>query len=105
MRAIELLMTDTWGVHIPQRFCELFDLPNFGLSSADSAVQDCLAGPDRESYWEAWEAILNRAEFHHDGSRWLLHQDGDLWLICYERMTDEERSNFGFEEALEEEAA
>ena len=99
MQAIELLLNDARGVYIPQNFVEGFKLESFGLDPESWEVQTCLAGPDTEGYWDAWESILNRAEFRNeDGNVWELYQDGDLWAICTAMMTDEEKYNFGFED-------
>ena len=99
MNAIELLLSDARGVYIPRDFVESFDLTRWGLDPDSWDVQTCAKGPDgNEHYWDAWTQILDRAEYRHDGNVWRLHQDGDLWAICYELMTDEEKSNFGFED-------
>lgn len=100
MNAAELLLDSARGVYIPQNFVACFDLKRFGLPkhSDDWAIEICASGPDTEDYWEAWESILNEAEWHSEGRVWRLHHDGDLWAICYELMTDEEKQNFGFED-------
>ena len=103
MNGISLLLTDANGVYIPQLFCQNFDLAQWGLDSERWDVQCCLLGPYEPEYWEAWDSILNRAEFTCDGHTYFLMQDGDLWAVCDELLTDEERRNFGFE--LLEEAA
>lgn len=66
--------------------------------SPDDDWDTCLIGPDQEFYWESWDEILSHA-VHTDanGNKWMLHQDGDLWCYCVELMTDEEKTNFGFE--------
>lgn len=96
MQALELLLDSARGTYIPQNFVEEFKLEKFGLDPNSWEVQTC-ADSDNENYWEAWETILNKAEYHEDGNVWRLHQDGDLWAICYELMTDEEKHNFDFE--------
>ena len=100
MNAIELLLSDARGVYIPRDFVEGFDVTRWGLDPDSWEVQTC-ADPDSEGYWDAWIQILDRAQWEKhekDGNVWRLHQDGDLWAICYELMTDEEKSNFGFED-------
>jgi len=55
--------------------------------------------PRNENYWEGWIEILSSATYTaDDGRKFTLHQDGDLWAICHEQVTQEERENFGFEE-------
>ena len=100
MNAIELLLSDARGAYIPRDFVEGFDVTQWGLDPESWEVQRCASGPEVEDYWDAWEQILSNAEFRrHEGHHvWRLHQDGDLWAVCYELMTDEEKRNFGFEE-------
>ena len=60
--------------------------------------------PENEWYWEAWHEVLDKAQYiDNQGNIYRLYQDGDLWLICYELMTNEEKINFGFDvEEIEE---
>jgi hypothetical protein len=102
MNAIELLLSDRHGIYIPQLFVNGWLADDDGDGEvrgvSDWAREQCAAGPDSEHYWEAWDDILRRFEFRHRGDSFTLNQDGDLWLMCYERMTDEEKHNFGFED-------
>lgn len=99
-----LLLSDSLDQYIPRNFCQNF---HFIYSNADNqkgwknvtywAQETCLYGPDAFDYWEAWDYILNAAEqVDLDGNKWILHQDGDLWAICPDLMTAEERMSFGF---------
>lgn len=57
-------------------------------------------GDDTEKnpgYWESWDTVLNSAFFVHNGDKYTLHQDGDLWGLCIEKMSDMEKQNFGFD--------
>lgn len=98
MKAIEHLLSDARGVYIPRDFVDSFSADEWDLNPYSWAFISCMTGPDTDDYWQAWEQILNTAEYHQNGHVWRLHQDGDLWAICYELMTDEEKQNFGFEE-------
>ena len=76
---VKLLITDASGQYIPQEFCADFVVRE---ASLDGDVETCLAGPDQEDYWEAWENILQNGTI--DGGKigvWTLMQDGDLWAI------------------------
>ena len=97
MDAVTLYCSDRFGVYIPKEFAETYDRAAWaGINSDD--VRVLCAGPEHEEYWDAWEAVLNSAwATADDGHIYRLHQDGDLWVICYERMTDEEKRNFGFD--------
>ena len=99
MNGTSLLLSDANGIYIPQMFCQGYALDKWGLDPDGWAAQTCLLGPYGPDYWEAWDQILQNAEFYNLGFKFRLWQDGDLWAYCPELMTDEERKNFGFEEA------
>lgn len=98
MANVHLLLDGCRGQFIPRDFVTDFDLSRWqGVS--DWAREQC-ADPNNEGYWDAWQDILDNAvHTAPDGRRFTLHQDGDLWALCYDTMTAEEKSNFGFEEA------
>lgn len=93
---VEILLSDARGIYIPRDFVQGFDLTKwYGINESDVEI---LQDPDNEFYWEAWESVLNNAKFKSDDGRvFSLWQDGDLFAICYEMMTDEEKHNFGFD--------
>jgi hypothetical protein len=97
LQSVNLILSDARGVYIPRDFAEGFATPIRGewLNLDPRTVATCAAGPDVEWYWDAWQEILDRAQYRDtDGKLYSLHQDGDLWLICYDDMTAEERRNF-----------
>lgn len=100
MEAVSILLSDARGIYIPRDFVQGFDVREWGLPKHpdDWAIEICASGPDTEDYWEAWDSILNEAKYCKDGHVWRLHQDGDLFAICYELMTDEEKKNLGLED-------
>lgn len=57
-----------------------------------------MEGPEADGYWDAWETVLSTAQYVEGLHVWRLYQDGDLWAICYDLMTDEEKHNFGVED-------
>lgn len=104
--AVTLILSDARGIYIPRDFVT----DNYNEIAWDHCLawglnadnfhnwQDC-ADPENEGYWDSWEWVLNNAEYIDDeGNKYRLYQDGDLWGLCYERMTSKEKSNFGFEE-------
>lgn len=93
---VEILLSDARGIYIPRDFVQGFDLSKWsGISESDVEI---LQNPENEWYWDAWESVLNNARFATDDGRvFTLWQDGDLFAICYESMTDEEKQNFGFD--------
>ena len=89
-----LLLNSARGIYIPQNFVECFDADEWHLSQHD--VNE-LSDPNNEFYWDAWNSVLDTAYFvDEEGNKWTLFQDGDLWAICFELMTEEELDNFGF---------
>lgn len=106
MNASMLILSDARGIYIPRDF--LTDRFNeiawdhcaaWGLNDSNKDHWIDAANPDSEFYWDSWDWILNNAKFAaENGDIYRLHQDGDLWGICYERLSDDERVNFGFED-------
>jgi hypothetical protein len=96
LNTIELLLSDARGQYIPRDFVQDFDLTKFsGIS--EWQIEQC-QNPDNEWYWDAWSSILDNAKhIDTDGNEFTLYQDGDLWLICFDKMTNDEKQNFGFE--------
>lgn len=87
-----LLLDSARGQYIPRDFVQSFDLEKFqGVS--DWAKKEC-ENPDNGHYWDAWESILNNTRYIEDGRVFILHHDGDLWLLCIDEMSDEDKFNF-----------
>ena len=77
----ECIIDGCWGIYVPQQFCQRYEKVS-GVSQEDWDI--CLAGPERELYWDAWDAVLNDWQFEEadsNGGVWRisLHQDGDLF--------------------------
>lgn len=77
----ELLFDSNRGVYIPQHFAqEIRREMVSGVSADDFAVLE--SGPDHEWYWDTWNDVEQNAVLTKpDGSRWILYQDGDVWLV------------------------
>lgn len=106
MNAVVLILSDARGIYIPRDFvCDDYNeiawehCKAWGLNESNIECWQDAANPENEFYWEAWDWILNNAEFTAEsGDKYRLYQDGDLWGICYDKMTEEEKRNFGFED-------
>lgn len=78
----ELLLSDCHGIYIPKLWCdEISEEEAESFSVSWESVLICQSGPDEESYWEAWQEILDSAQWEEDGEEWMLHQNGDLWRV------------------------
>lgn len=102
MSGLMLLVADSYGVYVPQSFVQRMAPEKWGFVEGDADWETCSMGPDTDWYWESWEWILMRAVHKDkDGNVWTLHQDGDLWAVCVELMTDEEYEGYFGEPRLE----
>jgi hypothetical protein len=74
-----ILLDGLRGIYVPQKFAQLEGIS--GIPAEDLAI--LRAGPDHESYWEAWEDALRFGEITVAGICYSLHQsdEGDLWAI------------------------
>lgn len=87
----ELLLSDSHGIYIPKLWSdELSEEEAERFSVSWESVLICQSGPDEEHYWEAWQEILDSAEWEEDGVEWRLHQSGDLWKVRSDAQLPEE---------------
>lgn len=100
MSGLKLLLSDSRGVYIPRDFTECFDMEAWNVSEEDASIlQGDPYGEDSDVLWSTWHYVLDNAHYvDKEGHTWRLYQDGDLWAICEELMTDEEYYNFFGEE-------
>ena len=97
MSGICLLVTDWYGMKVPQKFIENFEPKDWDVSEEDAEYIS--KGPDGDCYWDVWDAVMSMAEhIDKDGNVWRLYQDGDLFAYCDELMTNEEYKNLFGEE-------
>lgn len=102
MQSIILILSDARGVYIPRDFiCDdnnqiaTEHCQSWGLNEKNKYCWEDAASPESEHYWEAWYWVLDNAKYiTKDGDVYRLYQDGDLFSICYENMTEEEKYNF-----------
>lgn len=75
------IIDGSWGIYVPQQFCQRYEKVS-GVSQEDWDI--CLAGPEHELYWDAWDEILTDWHFEETdsfGKVWRIYisQDGDLY--------------------------
>jgi hypothetical protein len=84
-RSIELI-SGAAGRYQPQEFITGYD-PSKGwhIPISDEDMESLKAGPDDEWYWDAWNNLLNVAEYtHEDGTKYCLTQSeicGSLYMV------------------------
>lgn len=91
-QAIELYADSARGIYIPQHFAQSMRGEWVGFDN--ETVNALHAGPEYPEYWDAWSDVLDNAEYKQGGHVWRLWQDGDLFVVCDELMTDDEYNNF-----------
>ena len=92
-----LFLDGARGQYIPRDFAQTIKrecIKGVSLELLESLAKE--NSNDSEFYWEDWEAVLNNAKVVFDGAEYILHHDGDLWLINFDAMTEQEREDFGF---------
>lgn len=94
--AIIHLLDSARGVYIPRDFIEIMKPELIAGISNDQKID--LSDPQNAFYWDTWTDIENSFQYIDDeGNEYNLYHDGDLWLVCYDLLSDEERQNFGFD--------
>lgn len=94
-----LLLSSARGIYVPRDFAQDFNFAQDGWQGVSPEDLATLADPENDWYWETWEAVLNNA-YHINkdtGRTYRLYQDGDLWAVCHDHMTAEEKLNFDME--------
>jgi hypothetical protein len=84
---MELLVDSHHGIYVPQIFAETVRRELFGDTISPVQYAILRAGPEDEYYWDVWDEVLSSAETE-DGIS--LHQDGDLWIVNWSLIGNEE---------------
>ncbi len=89
-----LFCSDASGRYIPQRFAAEINQQFLQGVSQDDLNE--LADPDNEWYWDTWDRVLCNAKVvdNSTGQTYTLWHDGNLWLLDWDNMTEEEKRNF-----------
>lgn len=86
----KLLLSDGHGVYIPKLFANNFDMAVWNVNLDDVKCVSIGPEPSNEWYWEAWQSILDTATTIHNGVKYYLYQDGDLWAVPEDDYTSDE---------------
>jgi len=88
--AVSVFLDGSRGSNLPRDFIRIADTEAWdGIHEMD--IEALEFGPDHDGYWDTWDSVLYCATYTDcKGNKWTLHQDGDLFLICHDLMTDDE---------------
>jgi hypothetical protein len=79
---MQLWLSDARGVYIPRDFANSFTDRATHVSGVSADDWTVLENPHHESYWDVWTDVLDNAVVTDTrGTKYRLHQDGDLWLV------------------------
>ena len=98
MRNIECIIDSRHGVFVPVVFAQTINRAL--LSGVSAETLDYLAKEgslEDDGFWEEWDSVLNNARITHNGKIYHLHQDGDLFAIDWDNLTDKEYESLGLE--------
>lgn len=98
MSGVKLIIDGCVGWHMPSVFVEKFDLEMWNMGKLDLCeIIDILSDREHEYYNEMWVDVIDNLTFtDENNNNWSLYQDDNLFAICYELMTEEEKESFGF---------
>lgn len=107
---IQIFSNSAFGIYIPSHFAQsvnrecIVELARWKKGLNFIANEDNI---ELDNYYDVWSDMLNHIELKdNNGNLWTLYQDGDLFMVCYEMMTMEEKRNlFGIGEYGREELA
>lgn len=114
MSGIRLILSSAVGQYIPRAFAQMLLrgehpalMPNG--DNKEDVLKDLnfllLNSLSDDGYWDAWNDVLNNYSVQEGEHTWTLHQDGDLFLVCPEKMTDREFGDFYEDEGQREDRA
>ena len=98
MKNIECIVDGSHGVFVPMVFAQTVNRAL--LSGVDAETLDYLAKEESVEdvdFWDIWDSVLNNARIAHNGKIYHLHQDGDLFIIDWDNLTEDESEAFGLE--------
>lgn len=96
MKGVNHLVNSAHGIYVPQVFVKYAEAYGWIIPPHHSDdVASIEEGPESEYYWESWESLLSMpSRVDEEGNRWTLHQDGDLFEVCDDLLSDEEYEIF-----------
>ena len=96
MQNVECIIDSRHGVFVPMLFARTVNRAL--VSGVSSETLDYLAKEESledDWFWEEWDSVLNNARITHNGKIYHLHQDGDLFAIAWDKLTEDESEALG----------
>ena len=93
MDNINIICDSHHGIYLPSVWVK----NTYNIWGIDDDTWEYIGNSDNledDYYWDEWHNVLNNAECIIKGKHYTLHQDGDLFAIAYDDMTDDERIEF-----------
>ena len=96
MQNIECIVDGAHGVYVPMVFAQTVNralLSGVAVETLDYLAKE--GSVEDDGFWDAWDSVLNNARITHNGKIYHLHQDGDLFAIDWDNLSDDEFEAFG----------
>ena len=94
MEKVHLLCDSHHGIYLPAIWVN--NTENiWNIKQEDWEYISNIDNIEDSEYWDVWSDILSDASYtDSNGIVWTLHQDGDLFAVAHEEMTEDERIQF-----------
>ena len=96
MENVKYIVDGAHGVYVPMVFAQTVNralLSGVAVETLDYLAKE--ESVEDDGFWDAWDSVLNNARITHNGKIYHLHQDGDLFAIAWDNLTEDEKYNFG----------
>ena len=98
MKNVKLFIDGVHGIYVPQVFAKTMNRTL--MSGVSAEVLDYLSQEDSSTdadFWDVWDDVLNNARVTVEGKIYYLYHCGDLFLIDWDNLTEEEKHSFGLD--------
>ena len=99
MQNVECIIDSRHGVFVPILFARTVNralLSGVTTEDLDYLAKEESLGDD--GFWDTWDSVLNNVRIKVEGRIYHLHQDGDLFIIDWDNLTEAESEAFGLKE-------
>ena len=99
MQNAKCIVDGAHGVFVPKVFAKTVNRAL--LSGVSIETLDYLAKEESledDGFWDTWDSVLNNVRIKVEGKIYHLHQDGDLFIINWDNLTEDESKAFGLKD-------